>query len=654
MNEEWWGITRMGDMNEDGIYVTEPRVALDALTQVWAIDPQKQPIKTASTISSIDTADLLARANKRDEEMGWGISNDPIWFNGGELRLEALRTRSDDDSLNNSDLGQMMFLDFEFQFGGYLSGDFTVNLIGDAADSAFEYRYGDRIVDEDEPRYELYDFQATYSGRDFDLNAFYHVPRYHWGYEGDFFGLLRETTDMASRNGQDTWNEKAPYGAEFVGKNQLDGLKVVAGEEVYWGANPKVIAKYQFGKEKQFTIMRSQDYGEAEAGGGAQGSTTSSKSTQTTLQAKLNLSDNTQLQVGAIQSNAHKVGEEFLYRENGVTYIDTITDSDTYGAKALLTHAFDNNVIGHVEFNYSGLVADAGNPLREFGTNLPLSGSGNQKSINGGLRLSSGDFMVYPRFLLRDTLQGANPQIDPVNIGLIMDPGISPRNTNDSPFAVLGNRDARAVELFVTYDPAAGTPFYDWNNDAAEDAALAYNVRLTVARFPETTDAPLYFNDTALAELPLGEGLPEENVWLLTSKVVLNPSPDFKAVIKALVGKQQPSKFGFEPDQVTDVKATRFKGVEGKFYFNHMNIVTASYLKDGWGPYDFHKEFNNKYPTQVELGYTRLLDSALSEDSSSRVGVKLFYRELDEYSPEYVAGSNEDMSEIQVFYSRRF
>jgi hypothetical protein len=85
-----------------------------------------------------------------------------------------------------------------------------------------------------------------------------------------------------------------------------------------------------------------------------------------------------------------------------------------------------------------------------------------------------------------------------------------------------------------------------------------------------------------------------------------------------------------------------------------MNILTANYLKDAWGPYDFHKEFNSKYPTQIELGYTRLLDNGLSEDMSSQVGVKLFHRDLDQYSPEYVAGSNEDMSEIQVFFKKRF
>jgi hypothetical protein len=41
----------------------------------------------------------------------------------------------------------------------------------------------------------------------------------------------------------DIWNAKAPEGVEFIGKGKWEGLTVVAGPEVYWGANPKFIVK---------------------------------------------------------------------------------------------------------------------------------------------------------------------------------------------------------------------------------------------------------------------------------------------------------------------------------------------------------------------------------------------------------------------------
>ena len=66
----------------------------------------------------------------------------------------------------------------------------------------------------DNERVEIYDYNGTYTSDTYDLLTFYHVPRYHWGYEGDFYGLLRETTDM---KGQDIWNAKAPYGVRVPG-----------------------------------------------------------------------------------------------------------------------------------------------------------------------------------------------------------------------------------------------------------------------------------------------------------------------------------------------------------------------------------------------------------------------------------------------------
>ena len=97
---------------------------------------------------------------------------------------------------------------------------------------------------------------------------------------------------------QDIWNAKAPSGIEFVGKKSLDGLKIVGGKEVYWGANPKYIVKYQFGKDKKYTFMHSQDL--KQAGGGATGTSDSAsvKSRQTTLQGKFDLGKKRTLEVG--------------------------------------------------------------------------------------------------------------------------------------------------------------------------------------------------------------------------------------------------------------------------------------------------------------------------------------------------------------------
>ncbi len=262
---------------------------------------------------------------------------------GGSIRTDYLikGNREEINGIKETEhsSGVMAFIDFAFQPTKNIQGDFTVNVIASASESDFEFRYGDEVNDEDDPRkkIEIYDFQATYTGEVFDLNGFYHVPRYHWGDEGDLFGLLRETTDLTGPNGQDIWNAKAPSGIEFVGKKSLDGLKIVGGKEVYWGANPKYIVKYQFGKDKKYTFMHSQDL--KQAGGGASGTSDSAavKSRQTTLQGKFDLGNKRTLEVGGIISGTSKIDDTYYYVKNGAAYSKDVEFEDALGFKAKLS-----------------------------------------------------------------------------------------------------------------------------------------------------------------------------------------------------------------------------------------------------------------------------------------------------------------------------
>ena len=47
---------------------------------------------------------------------------------------------------------------------------------------------------------------------------------------------------------------------EFQGKEYLDGLKFLAGPEVYWGANPKFMLKYEFDLgNNEFAFIHAED-----------------------------------------------------------------------------------------------------------------------------------------------------------------------------------------------------------------------------------------------------------------------------------------------------------------------------------------------------------------------------------------------------------
>ena len=106
-------------------------------------------------------------------------------------------------------------------------------------------------------RLAVYRASVSWDDRNFRLDGFYRTGHYHWGYEGDFFGLYREANYGKNI---DIYNGNAPAGVEFTGKRKLTGLKLAFGPELWWGANPTAIAKYgrKFG-ETHITAMYQED-----------------------------------------------------------------------------------------------------------------------------------------------------------------------------------------------------------------------------------------------------------------------------------------------------------------------------------------------------------------------------------------------------------
>jgi hypothetical protein len=678
MNEEWFGIMALGDIDDDGIYVAEPRMAYDVLTEIWSMDPYSGgKAQVDAMIRDVDMELLSLKSDIRAFKAAKKES-DKFRLVGGSFQGEFLVQGDEididedgEDGLRFTD-GQMAFLDFEFQPTKKIRGDFSINILANVAESDFEFRYGDRGLPitvevkettagspddtgtirinrsdselKSNERVEIYDFQASYEDKDFDLLAFYHTPRFHWGYEGDFFGLMRETTDM---EGQDIWNAKAPYGGEFIGKQELKGLKVVAGPEIYWGANPKAMVKYEWGKDTQYAFVMAEDIAQRDDSSSAT-EATERQSRQATIYAKTNLGDSMTLEVGGIAASGEKHGDEYDRVEGDDIVVDEIDTEDTLGIKAKL--AFDvGESRAYVAMNYAGLVADGGDPLREFGTELPYSALGNKKEIEGGIQFRTGNYMIYPRFLYRENIVDANPLIEPVTTGTTLSPGIDPRNRDDDPFAVLDNREASSLELFFTYDPTPATQFYHWNVDMIEDAPFAYNIGITGTRYDTDTDAELFFFEEGGTNASFGEGLEEEDVWLLKSKMIFNPRRGLRTVANFYTGRKQSSG---QPGQ----DPVDFFSMDGKIIVDGKHIYSTYIKVDDFGPYDFQEQFNLVYPLQLKFEYARLLDQLRDEGKSSKVGIKFLYRDLDEDSPddEYQDGENDYMMEIQTYFKITF
>lgn len=685
MNEEWFGVTALGLPNSDGVYAARPRMAYDVLSEVFALDPYtagKAGINAMFANMDVGLYELKGdvRQLKADNSEGKRL----LRFTGGDIRTEfALRGTEEEIRIDGEDAvefsdGQMLFLDFAFQPTEDFEGQFSLNILGNVAKKRpLEFTYGDRgleltlktealvgeefverkVTIKDNERVEIYDFGANYRGQHFDMEAFYHTPRYHWGYEGDFFGLVREATDIY---GMDVWNAKAPEGIQIDGKGALEGLTLLAGPEVYWGANPKAVLKYDFEVGKVgFSFIHSEDV--ARQGEGAQATqATERQSRQTTLYATTELLKDVKLEVGGIMSATEKVDEVYTRVDSaGNIYRDEIKSEDTFGVKAKLTFPLfgaETYLSGH----YAGLVADGGDPLKTYGvtdpSRLPYSGLGNKQEYEAGMLMRFGDVVVYPRLMYRDNLVDANPFIPPsIDPDGTLHPGVSPRDRDNDPFAVLGNREAKSAEMYLTWDPTGATPFYDWDNEWREDAKFAFNIGGTYTEFPTPTDSYLFFFEPAGANAAFGRGLPAEDVWAVSSRMVFNPSQSSRYSLRLIRGFDQSTG---NPDGGT----RDFFELHGKALLNRKHLISGYFMKDSWGPYDFYRQFNITYPEQYKVDYAYLLGtpgmlgSRMDEERATRIGVRGILRTTDENSPdeEFLEGVNDYLFLVVFYVTYRF
>ena len=583
-------------------------MAYDVLSEIWRVDPyqyKKEAINQAFNNINMDYYALKSEVRELKSE---SLEKKKILrFTGGSLKTEFALKASEadidefgDDGDQFSD-GQMVFLDFGFSPTAKIDGQFTVNVLGNVADlEPLEIQYGRRgasvdavaanpsvsiggapcnptIRFADRERVELYDLGATYEGELADVEVFYHTPRYHWKYEGDFFGLIREATDI---EGQDIWNAKAPEGIEFAGKQSLEGLKFVIGPEIYWGANPKAVLKYdsRFGKvlpflgnsrfgQTEFTVIISEDLDRLSDSATAT-SATERETRQATLYTRTDLTDSVRLELGGIVASTEKRGDAYDRVEGtDEILVDEIDFSDTLGFKAKLSFPVFG-ALGYVATHQAGLVADGGDQLTEFGTRLPYDALGNKREYEAGVMMNFGNWMVFPRYLYRDNLVDANPIIPPEIAGGDLQPGTNPRDRDTDPFAVLGNREARAAELFVTYDPTGATNFYQWDNDWREDAGFAFNIGANYTDYPTATDSYQFFFEPTGTNPAFGIGLPPEEVWEVSSRMVFNPNVNTRIITNVQRGFLQSTG---DPNGGT----RKFWEFDGKVVLGNRHVISG-------------------------------------------------------------------------------
>ncbi|MBK8556277.1 MAG: glycosidase [Lewinellaceae bacterium] len=650
MNEEWFGICAKGTTDERGLYRLYPRAAYYVLKDAHALNPYGSGVSAESIqqyFGQIQLTDAIIKARGEkaaleSERAGKirlsRLSADLSTFNtGGSL----ITTPDEPDPANPVYPNQLGFDHMQSFFVGVtgnptenLRANLELNMLGNVAQNPInEIFYENRgrpvvvntnngpVTLSDVNRFQIYRADFTWNHKDFDLTGFYRTGHNHWGYEGDFFGLYLEANYGPNI---DIYNGQAPVGFELDGKRKLKGLSIAMGPELWWGANPAVLAKYT--KTLAGIDLTGIFHEDLEQRGTTQSSFAIPvpKTRRATLQAKTKLGK-VGLEWGGIWGGQPLVGRTFQVVDevNGEykVYQDEIKPEDNWGGKMKVTFS-------QGRFNWYGqaaamaLVANGGvDATKTFtGWRLKDSGSGNQYNVLSGFTYTLGNIQLAPNFMWQRPIEGPIPSDVPA-------PG-RPRNILTDPFAVRANRETVAGEFLFTYDPTPATWMYDWDNDRAEDAKLAVSAGFVFRHLPTTQDAAIGILPNGRTTFAFPGAAPAQDLWETYARIVSKVHSDLGFVANAYFGNGQAN--GSDPRTIQ-----RF-GVDLRLIYKNVKLISAVKIND-WGPYDYHRDFNLTFPQQLMLDISTTLGKPgwLDLMPNTSIGIQGTYRTLNQYSPRY-------------------
>lgn len=648
MNEEWFGICAKGAPDANGLYQEYPRSAYYALKQVHQFNPYEgnKSINTTALknhFNQINIADAQLRA-RGDQAALKAERNDKIklsqlradfsTFNTGGSLITTPKEKNDGylsyPNRQGFDHMQSYYIGVEANPTANMKANVNVNILGNVAENPIDqifYENRGRPIDvlnadgtitkmQDLNRVQIYGASYQWNNKWFDLNGFYRTGHYHWGYEGDIFGLYPEANYGPNI---DIYNGEAPFGFEFSGKKAINGLKVAFGPELWWGANPAVLVKYSRKVGKfDLTGIYHEDLDQ-------RGTTQSSfaipqpqtRRVTIALQRKFGKFG---FDLGGIWAGQPLNGRDFQLYRDGKVYQDQINNKDNWGGKLKFTYA-GGRFNWYAQGAAMGLVANGGadNTQTFTGWRLKDSGSGNQYNFLTGFTYNIGNLQIAPNFLWQKPIEGPIPFNAPA-------PG-RPRNILEDPFVVRANREQTAGEILFTYDPTPATWMYAWDSDKTEDAPFAISAGFVYRHLPTTQDAAIGILPDGRTTFAFPGAAPAKDLWEINARVVSKLSSDFGVIANVYGGTAQANG--------SDARTIERFGLDVRTIYKKVKFISTIKFND-WGPYDYHRDYNLTFPMQLigdlslEIGKPEwwILPG-------TRIGIRGTYRTLDQYSPRY-------------------
>jgi len=663
MNEEWFGIMAKGPTDAAGHFELFPRAAYYVLKRAHQLDVYA-PGTTLESVTqyfediNIMDAVLQARGDRAAQQVqrlsGIRLSrftSEFTTFNtGGDLITTPDAADPNTRQFPNEqgfDHMQSFYIGVEAEPAPNMRAEVQFNVLGNVAQNPIDeifYENRGRQLEVNTPegiatlqdinRVMVYNASYSWTHQHFDLTGFYRTGRYHWGYEGDFFGLYPE----ANYGDQiDVYNGIAPFGFEAAGRGKYQGLKFAFGPQLWWGANPAFLLKYRF--QPGVWDMAAIYHEDVAKQGQAESSFAipQPKTRRLTFAAGRDFGS-LGLEAGVIWAGQPLNGREFqLMRENAdgsqTVYLDEIKPEDNWGGKLKLTLQ-RGNFNWYAQSAVMGLVAQGGydQTMTFTGWQLKDTGSGNQYNVLSGFAYQLGNIQIAPNFLWQQPIEGpVTPEAGSA---------ARPRNILDDPFVVRANREMMAGELLITFDPTPATYMFDWNNDYREDSPFAASIGLVYRHLPTTQDAAIGILPDGRTTFAFPGAPPAQDLWEVHARIVSRISPDLGMIARIYGGDAQAN--GSDPRTVT-----RFGG---DFRMIYKNIMLNSFARvNDWGPYDYHRDFNQTFPLQLMADVSMSLgEQDWFNMPRTRLGVRGTYRTLDQYSPRYAPAYMLDPSGMLV------
>lgn len=646
MNEEWFGICAKGQTNERGTYELYPRAAYYALKEAHKFDPYASAtIPVSDYMLNIGFTDAMLRARgdkaalESKDKGKLYLSDLQVNFNTYSTGGSLISTPAADEpapinpNVYPTRLGfdhmQSVFFGATAKPTSNVTANVQFNVLGNVAvnpiDEIFYENRGRPIsvmttggtVEEIQPnRIQLYRASFDWNAKLFRIKGFYRTSHYHWGYEGDFFGLYQEANYGPNI---DIYNGMAPFGFEIEGKAALKGLKVAFGPELWWGANPSVMLKYTR-KIANFDVtgIFHEDITQRE-----NSQSSFAVPMPKTRRGALTVSrkfGNFGMDLGGLWAGQPLNGRTFQLMRDDKVYQDVIKSEDNFGGKAKFTY------LGGVfkwygQGTYRGLVANGGPDVTQTitGWRLKDHGIGNTMNFLTGFAINTGNFQIAPNFMWQKPIEG------PIPFGMAAP--AAPRNILDDPFSVRSNRETVGGELLLTFDPTPGTWMYEWDNDRAEDAKFAMSVDFVYRHLPTIQDAAIGILANGRTFFAFPGSAPAEDLWEVNSRIVSKVNPLLGFVFNGYIGNGQAN--GSNP------RLIQRSGFDIRTIYKQTKFVTMAKFND-WGPFDYHRDFNLTFPVQLMADIsTEVGKPDWFILPSTKIGIRGTYRTLDQYSNRY-------------------